>query len=162
MGGIPSPGRQAACGGGGLAQGHREMGSATRLDPIPIQPHAVLLTCCPGEQPLPIRKSNWEENQSISGEESPSRIFISPTLRTRTKTASLLLSESKVRLFATPWTAAHQPSPSMGFSRQEYRSRLPFSSPGDLPDPGIEPRSPELQADALPSEPPGALKWEGV
>ena len=41
----------------------------------------------------------------------------------------------------------------MGFSRQEYWSGLPFSSPGDLPDPGIEPRSPALQADALPSEP---------
>ena len=43
----------------------------------------------------------------------------------------------------------------MGFSRQEYWSRLPFPSPGDLPDPGIEPRSPELQADTLTSEPPG-------
>ena len=43
----------------------------------------------------------------------------------------------------------------MGFSRQEYWSGLPFPSPGDLPDPGIEPRSPSLQADALPSEPLG-------
>ena len=43
----------------------------------------------------------------------------------------------------------------MGFSRQEYWSGLPFPSPGDLPDPGIEPRSPALQADALPSKPPG-------
>ena len=43
----------------------------------------------------------------------------------------------------------------MGFSRQEYWSGLPFPSPGDLPDPGIEPRSPALQADALTSEPPG-------
>ena len=43
----------------------------------------------------------------------------------------------------------------MGFSRQEYWSGLPFTSPGDLPDPGIEPRSPTLQADPLPSEPPG-------
>ena len=46
-------------------------------------------------------------------------------------------------------------NPSMGFSRQEYWSGLPFPSPGDLPDPGIEPRSPALQADALTSEPPG-------
>ena len=45
--------------------------------------------------------------------------------------------------------------PSMGFSRQEYWSGLPFPSPGDLPDPGIEPRSPTLRADALTSEPPG-------
>jgi len=43
----------------------------------------------------------------------------------------------------------------MGFSRQEYWSGLPFPSPGDLPDPRFEPRSPALQADALPSEPPG-------
>ena len=49
----------------------------------------------------------------------------------------------------------------MGFSRQEYWSGLPFPSPGDLPDPEIEPRSPALQADALPSEPPGKSKSEG-
>ena len=54
-----------------------------------------------------------------------------------------------------PWTVAHQAPPSMGFSRQEYKSGLPFPSPGDIPDPGIEPRSPALQADALTSEPPG-------
>ena len=62
---------------------------------------------------------------------------------------------SRVRLFATPWTVAYQASPSMGFSRQEYWSGLPFPSPGDLPDPGIEPGSPSLEADALTSEPPG-------
>ena len=64
---------------------------------------------------------------------------------------------SRVRLFATPWTVAHQGPPPMGFSRQEYWSGLPFPSPGDLPDPEIEPRSPALQADALTSEPPGKL-----
>ena len=64
-------------------------------------------------------------------------------------------SLSRVRLFATPWTVAHQTLPSMGFSRQESWNGLPFPSPGDLPDPGIEPRSPTLQADALTSEPPG-------
>ena len=64
-------------------------------------------------------------------------------------------SLSRVQLSATPWTVAHQASPSMGFSRQEYWSGLPFPSPGDLPDPGIEPRSPTLEADALTSEPPG-------
>ena len=57
--------------------------------------------------------------------------------------------------FVTPWTAAHQIPPSMGFSRQEYWSGLPFPSPGDLLDPEIEPRSPTLWADALTSEPPG-------
>ena len=58
-------------------------------------------------------------------------------------------SLSCVQLFATPWTVAHQAPPSMGFSRQEYWSGLLFPSPGDLPDPGIETRSPALQADAL-------------
>ena len=62
-------------------------------------------------------------------------------------------SLSRVQLFATPWTVAYQASPSMGFSRQEYWSGLPFPSPGDLPDPGIKPRSPALEADALTSEP---------
>ena len=60
---------------------------------------------------------------------------------------------SPVQLFATPWTVAHQAPPSMGFSKQEYWSGLPFPSPGDLPDPGIEPWSPTFQADTLPSEP---------
>ena len=64
---------------------------------------------------------------------------------------------SRVRLFATPWTVAYQASPSMGFPRQEYWSGLPFLSPGGLPNPGIEPRSPALQADALPSAPPAKL-----
>ena len=56
---------------------------------------------------------------------------------------------------ATPWTVAHQAPLSMGFSRQECWSGLPFPSPGDLPNPGIEPRSPALQEDTLPAEPPG-------
>ena len=64
-------------------------------------------------------------------------------------------SLSRVRLFATPGTVAYQAPPSMGFSRQECWSGLPFPSPGDLLDPGIEPVSPALRADALPSEPPG-------
>ena len=62
-------------------------------------------------------------------------------------------SLSRVQLFAILWTVVYQASLSMGFSGQEYWSALPFPSPGDLPDPGIEPRSPALQADALPSEP---------
>ena len=64
-------------------------------------------------------------------------------------------SLSRVRFFATPWTVAYQASPSMGFSRQECWSGLPFPSPGDLPNPGIKPGFPALQAHALPSEPPG-------
>ena len=66
-----------------------------------------------------------------------------------------LKSLSHVQLFATPWTVACQAPTSVGFSRKEYWSGLPFPSPGDLPDPGIEPESPTLEADSLPSEPPG-------
>ena len=62
----------------------------------------------------------------------------------------------------TPWTVARQAPLSIGFSRQEYCSGLPFPSLGDLPDPGIEPRSPALQADTLPFETPGEpLEEEG-
>ena len=69
-------------------------------------------------------------------------------------------SLSRVRLFATPWTVAHQARPSVEFSRQEYWSGLLFPSPGDFPDPGIKPGSPALQADALLSEPLGKpLDW---
>ena len=71
-------------------------------------------------------------------------------------------SFSRIRLFATPWSVAHQAPPSMEFSKQEYWSGLPFPSPEDLPDPGIEPVSPALWADALLSEPPGnplSLTW---
>ena len=68
---------------------------------------------------------------------------------------SEMKSLSRVRLFATPCTVAHQAPLSMGFPRQEYYRGLPFPSPRDLPNRGIEPRSPALQADALPPEPPG-------
>ena len=72
-------------------------------------------------------------------------------IRVKVKVKSL----SRVRLFATPWIVAYQAPPSMGFFRQEYWSGLPFPSPGDLPNPGIEPGPPAFQADALTSEPPG-------
>ena len=66
-------------------------------------------------------------------------------------------SLSPVQFFATPLTVTRQAPLYIKFSRQEYWSGLPFSSPGALPDPGIESRSPALQADSLPSEPPGKL-----
>ena len=72
-------------------------------------------------------------------------------LPVRVKVKSL----SRVRLFATLWTIAYQAPLSMGFFRQEYWSGLPFPSPGDLPNPGIEPGFPTLEADDLTSEPPG-------
>ena len=65
------------------------------------------------------------------------------------KVKVLVLSDSM-----TPWTVACQAPPSMGFSRQEYWSGVPFPSLGDLPDPRIEPGFPTLQADSLPSESP--------
>ena len=73
-------------------------------------------------------------------------------------------SLSCVQLFVIPWTVVCQAPPSMGFPRQEYWSVLPFPSPGDLPDPGIEPRSPTLQADSLLSEPSGSSfnSWVSV
>ena len=64
-------------------------------------------------------------------------------------------SLSHIRLFGTPWIVAHQAPLSMEFPRQEYWSGLAFPSPADLPDPGIKPKSPTLQADSLPSEPRG-------
>ena len=67
---------------------------------------------------------------------------------------------SRVRLFSTLWTVAYQAPPSMGFSRREYWSGLPFPSPGDLPHPGIEPGSPALQEDSLTSEPPGSMQYK--
>ena len=61
----------------------------------------------------------------------------------------------------TPWTVAYQAPLSMGFSREEYWSGLSFPPPGDLPDPGIESRSPALQADSLPTELQGSFSPQG-
>ena len=71
-------------------------------------------------------------------------------IRTKVKVKSL----SRVWLFVTPWTVSCQTPPSMGFFMQEYWIGLPFPSPGDLPDPGIKPRPPVLQAESCSSEPP--------
>ena len=90
--------------------------------------------------------SKWQMNQLSA----PSKAR--PTLFYWSEVKSL----SRVQLFLTPWTIAYKAPLSMEFSRQEYWSGLPFPSPGDLPHPGIEPRSPALQADTLPSEPPGS------
>ena len=69
-----------------------------------------------------------------------------------------VLSRSVVSDSATPWTAARHARLSMGFPRQEYWSGLPCPLPGDPPNPGSNPRSPALQADFLPCEPPGKPK----
>ena len=72
------------------------------------------------------------------------------------------VSGSVVSDSVPPWTVVHQAPLSVEFSRPEYWSELPFPSPGDLPDPGIEPRSPALQVDSLPAEPQGKPKNIGV
>ena len=84
---------------------------------------------------------------------------LSPVPDREVKKWSGVKSLSCVQLFATPWTVAYHASPSMRFSRQQYQSGLPSPSPGDLPNPGIAPRSPTLQADALPSESPGKTRY---
>ena len=76
-----------------------------------------------------------------------------PSCRSKKRAA---MSLSSFLTHQTPWTTAHQAPLSTGFSRQEYWSGLPFPSPGDLPDPRIEPESPALQADALLSAPQGS------
>ena len=86
------------------------------------------------------RSRGWEEKRSSTS------FFILSYPRKK--------SFSCVRLFATLWTIAHKAPPSMGFSRQEHWSGLPFPSPGNLSNPGMKPGSPALQVGSLPSEPP--------
>ena len=70
------------------------------------------------------------------------------------------LVAKSVRLFATPWTVAHQAPLSVGFPRQERWSGLPFPAPGDLPNPGIEPASPALAGGFFTTEPPEHQRWD--
>ena len=85
---------------------------------------------------LHVISQNWVIASYSAGKEAEKLNISNPHRKVK--------SLSCVRLFATPWTVAYQASPSMGFSSQEYWSRLPFPSPGDLPDLGIEPRYPTL------------------
>ena len=96
---------------------------------------------------------------ATSQEMNPIILHITNIQRRKYESLSMKVkSLSHVRLFATPWTVAYQAPLSMGFSRHQYWSGLPFPSPGDLPDPRVESVSPTLQADALLSEPPGKPK----
>ena len=111
--------------------------------------------CCRSK----IKKAKFGKGPSLyksAGNEHGSKLHVEARLKKKKKK-----SLSRVRLFATPWTVARQVPLSMGFSRQEYWSRLPFPSPEDLPEPGIEPGSLALQADALLSEPPGKQVRKG-
>ena len=87
------------------------------------------------------RLGKWQRNIVSGRPKSPNKLI--QTLQVKVR------SLSRVRLFGTPWTVAHPAPPSMGFSRQGYWSELPLHSPGDRPDPGIEPGSPALQVDAI-------------
>ena len=80
----------------------------------------------------------------------------------RSDIVSESVSRSVMSDSTTPWTVAHQFPLSVEFSRQEYCGGLLFPSPGNLPDPGIKPRSPALQADSLPSEPSGKPRTFGA
>ena len=101
------------------------------------------ISLCPASFCTP--RPNWPVTLGIFW--LPTFAFQSPMMKVK--------SLSRVRLFVTPWTVAYQAPLSIGFSRQECWSRLPFPSTGDFPNPGIKPRSPSLEADSLPSEPPG-------
>ena len=74
---------------------------------------------------------------------------------TTSQAAYVLSCFIRVLLFTTLWNVVHQALLSLEFSRQKYWSGLPYSSPEDFPNPGVEPRSPTLQVDSLLSEPPG-------
>ena len=105
---------------------------------------------------LPSGKSNIRMLSTVNQGRSVYRLPSSFSSFKNTKVKVKLLSH--VQIFVIPWTVAYQAPLSMGFSRQECWSGLPFPSLGDLPNPGIECGSPALQADALASEPPRKLK----
>ena len=124
------------------------------VGPDSLRPHGLQHIRLPWPSPTPGACSNsGPSSQWCHPTISFSVIHFFPCLQSFL--VSKVKSLSRVRLFVTPWTVAYQAPLSMGFSRQEYWSGLPFPSPWNLPDPGIEPGSPALQTDALLSEPPG-------
>ena len=132
-------------------RGGREL---KRFTSRPTSPFCRWAPCCP-EQVNTCQRS-WTVSDRGSAEPwSPESAFIL-LFAILGKVKSL----SHVPLFVTPWTVAYQAPPSMGFSRQEYWSGLPFPSSGNLPHPGIKPRSPALYTDALPPEPPGSPPYK--
>ena len=143
-----------------LAVGH--------LSPCATTTEFMLRSLCSTREGTAVRSPCLESSphllqleKSLPSNEDPAQPKINSFFKKCMKVKLL----SRVQLFVTPWTVAYQAPLSMGPSRQEYWSGLPFPSPywsgllfpspGDLPDPGIEPESPTLQADALTSEPPG-------
>ena len=139
---------------------------ATRQRLIPISVGSLWLSI--GDRPWVGRRSQGAEawiraagqRKKIPGHAGSrgSGWTISPARLRQGLARKKVKSLSHIQIFATPWTVACQIPLSMGFFRQEYWSGLPFPSPGDLPNPGMETGSPALQGDSLPSEPPGACK----
>ena len=116
----------------------------------------------PGVHPNPCPLSVMESNHLILCHPLLLLPSVFPSIRVFSNESALRIRWTEVKWScsvvsdsATPWTVAYQAPLFLGLPRQEYWSGLPFPSPGDLPNPGIKPRSPILQADALPSEPPG-------
>ena len=103
-------------------------------------------------QTAPLQRTTTRRNTSSQQHESQEQNFWDKW--TKREVDTCVLSCSVVSHSATPWTVARQAPLSMGFSRQEYWSGLPCPPPGALPNPGIEPGAPALQADFLPAEPP--------
>ena len=114
------------------------------------QEHWNELPCLPsGDLPNPRIEPTSHVSPELAG------VFL--TTSTTWEVLNILLKKlhSCVPVFVTPWIVTHQAPLSLGFPKQEHWGGLPFPSPRGLPDPGIEPGSPALQADSLPSEPPG-------
>ena len=103
------------------------------------------------DQPKPVRCNHWARGLHLLEPPQPEPVLC-------IKRTWTCYSLSRVWLSATSWMVAHQAPPSLGFSRQEYWSGLPCPSPGDLPNPGIEPGSPALQADSLSLSHQGSIK----
>ena len=141
--------REQTCARQGGEEGRRGTGGSLGLAQLPLllSGYHIGLVC---------QSHHWwgslDQGIPISGPWTDTSCQISGSSRLE---ISEVKSLSRVRLFATPWMIAYQALWSMGFSRQEYWSGLPFPSLGDLPNLGIEPRSPALQTDTLPSEPLG-------
>ena len=142
----------------GNAEGENPPASAGDMGSIPVLGTFYMLQSNQAHVPQLLSPcSRGRELQLLSPcATTTEAVNLKPVLCNKRKVKAKLLS--RVRLFATPWTVAYQASLSMGFSRQEYWSRLPFPSPGDLPGPRVEPRSLTLEPDALTSEPPGNEK----
>ena len=113
---------------------------------------------CPGSEQL---LGWWKETCAGSWGKSPTGLPLGALWSSSVVCVCVYKSLSYVQFFVIPWTVANQTSLSTGSSRQEYWNGLPFPSPEDLPNPGIEPRSPTLQADSFPSEPSGKLTYNG-